>query len=132
MSAEKYKVGDRVVVKSLDWYNENKNKCGDVRVPCCFVSGMAAFCGVNVTIASKNKNAWCDSYYIKEDGGRYSWSDEMFEGLSNEGYAFTLTKDVKDLPKTYAECTKIVGANEGLLICPSDVRVIRFLTSHMS
>lgn len=26
----KYKVGDKVRIKSLDWYNKNKNKYGDV------------------------------------------------------------------------------------------------------
>ena len=26
MSAKKYKIGDRVVIRSVDWYNTHKNK----------------------------------------------------------------------------------------------------------
>lgn len=117
MSAGKYIVGDKVIVKSLDWYNENKNECGDVNVPCCFVRSMSEYCGKVVTI----KRIYYSSYIIDDDGGRFSWSDEMFEGLARETHAFLKTKDVKDLPKDYAECAKIVGMHEGvLLVAPNE------------
>ncbi len=42
----KYKVGDKVRVKSLEWYNENKDEFGDVRTPNnVFVPGMSRFVG---------------------------------------------------------------------------------------
>ena len=49
----KYKVGDKVRIKSLDWYNKNKDKtneieCGSVY----FISDMAVFCNKIVTISS--------------------------------------------------------------------------------
>lgn len=117
MSAEKYKVGDRVIVKSLDWYNENKNSRGSVDVPCTFVLGMSEYCGKVVTIRYQG-----GSCYSIEESWKYSWSDEMFEGLAEEMYAYLKTKDVKDLPKTFDECVKIVGINDGVLLCSFDVR----------
>lgn len=118
MSAEKYKVGDKVIVKSLDWYNENKDAYGNVNVPCCFVSEMSKYCGKVVTIRYVNLR----SYGIEESYS-FSWSDEMFEGFAEEMYAYPKTKDVKDLPKDFAECAKVVGATEeGLVGIYKDVR----------
>ena len=116
MSAEKYKVGDMVVVKSLDWYNNNKDCDGVVRVPCVFVSEMTRFCGKFVTI--RRVNSRC--YDI--EGNSFSWSDEMFEGLAEETHIFLKTKDVKDLPKDFDECVKIVGTDEGVLLVAHDAR----------
>lgn len=111
MSAEKYKVGDKVIVKSLDWYNENKDTDGNVNVPCSFVREMSKYCGKVVTIRYVNLR----SYGI-EESYNFSWSDEMFEGLAEEMYAYLKTKDVKDLPKDFDECVKIVGATEEELV----------------
>lgn len=110
MSAEKYKVGDKVVVKSLEWYNDNKDCDGVVRVPCSFVREMSEYCGRVFTIRRVNLN----SYYLEEVD--YTWSDEMFEGLAEEMYAYLKTKDVKDLPKDFAECAKVVGVTEEALV----------------
>lgn len=117
MSVGKYKVGDRVVVKSLDWYNENKDSVGTVRVPCAFIREMSTYCGKIVTIRSVSAVS-----YRTVEGGSYAWSDEMFEGLAEEIHIFLKTKDVKDLPKDFDECAKIVGVNDGVLLCSSDVR----------
>ena len=116
MSAEKYKVGDRVIVKSLDWYNNNKDSVGVVRVPCAFTRKMSECCGRIFTIQSVNSSFYC------MEGVAYMWSDEMLEGLAEEAHVFFLTKDVKDLPKTFDECVKIVNINDGVLLCSSDVR----------
>lgn len=116
MSTVKYKFGDKVIVKSLDWYNENKDAFGNVKVPCTFVEEMCKYCGNIFTIQNVGPN----HYTLKEVG--YAWSDEMFEGLAEERHVFFKTKDVKDLPKTYDECAKIVSVNEGVLLCSSDVR----------
>ncbi len=76
----KYKIGDVVRVKSLDWYNENKdsNGCIDFYFPDISVSlnsKMASFFGKKVTIEKINGN----SYSINEDGHRFAWTDGMFE-----------------------------------------------------
>ena len=85
----KYKEGDRVRIKSLDWYNENKNKYG--RVPLIYSHGakfnflkeMSTFCGKEMTITEVDDYE-CKYYEMKEDSGDYHWTDEMIEGLVEE------------------------------------------------
>lgn len=69
----KFKVGDKVRVKSLDWYQyEYKNEEGGLS----FTPKMSDFCGKVVTI----KTISCDSYTIKEDNDfEFLWQDYMFE-----------------------------------------------------
>lgn len=102
MSAEKFNVGDKVVVKSLEWYNENKNADGTVRVPCDFVAGMSKYCGQVLTIKCKG---WY-SYDVAECG--FSWSDEMFERALSPVEVFAETNDVKYLPKDLEGCAKVL------------------------
>lgn len=76
----KYKVGDKVRIKSLDWYYENRDKidqidCGNV----CFVRNMATLCGKIVTISSILSTL--EAYRIEEDDGEFNWTDEMIERL---------------------------------------------------
>lgn len=83
----KYKVGDKVLIKSLDWYNENRDKIGQVDCGCgCvyayFAPSMVTFCGQIVTISSVQTSL--EAYRIKEDGGTFKWTDEMIEGLAEE------------------------------------------------
>ena len=72
------KVGDKVKIKSLDWYKENKDengqvKCGDY----IFTYPMTKLCGKTTTIIGVNTK---DCYYIiSGDDGYYSWTYEMFE-----------------------------------------------------
>jgi hypothetical protein len=70
----RYKVGDQVRVKSLDWYNQNKNNDGFIHLPPAgFVEVMSKFCGHTFTITSVNK----ETYNV--DGSGFHWTDEMFE-----------------------------------------------------
>ena len=78
----KYKIGDKVRVKSLEWYNENKNEFGNIL---CneteyFLIYMSKFCGSILTI--KNIKVDIDAYEVEENG--YCWTDDMFEGLVKE------------------------------------------------
>lgn len=72
----KHKVGDEVQVKSLDWYNTNKNKDGNVilKGP-SFTEYMSEFCGQIVTIKEIKNN----QYIIEEDDFGWDFTDEMFE-----------------------------------------------------
>lgn len=76
MSELKYKVGDRVLIKDIDWYNKNKDEDGDVS---CgeydFVEGMHKFCSETLTISEDVG----DGYLMLEDYHGYVWTDEMFE-----------------------------------------------------
>ena len=77
----KYKVGDKVNVKSIDWYNENKD--GDGFVHCgdkFFDNYMSIFCGSVVTIGGEY--LYC-GYDVREDIHCRIWTDEMFEGIAD-------------------------------------------------
>ena len=82
MENMKYKAGDEVLVKSLDWYYKNRDRidqvdCGSVY----FIPDMKVFCNKIVTISS----VWSTTlevYHIKEDNGRFNWTDDMIEGLA--------------------------------------------------
>lgn len=135
----KYKVGDRVRIKSIDWYNENKDEDGDVFcVKSDFVSSMSVFCGKILTIDTYLKD---EAYLMKEDKHSFVFTDEMIEGLVEEvglvdklssrwvnefnlpdGYIFkdengnvintqkiVLEKKENRYPKTYKECCKVLG-----------------------
>ena len=83
----RYKIGDRVRVKSLSWYNENKDEygcvyCGNGMI---FCDKMQEYCGKIMTI-SRIKPDPCDPdrghYFVKENPA--FWTDKMFEGLAQE------------------------------------------------
>ena len=79
MSELKYKVGDKVRIKSIDWYNENKNNFGKVwtsggQIP--FDKCMSKWCGKVMTIS----HVRADHYTMVEDLVGY-WSDDMIECL---------------------------------------------------
>ena len=77
----KYNVGDRVRIKSIDWYNNNKNNKG---VIVCgsesFTHPMSYFCNKVVNIITIQD----DCYRILEDDGDWYWTDEMIEELVEE------------------------------------------------
>ena len=84
----KYKVGDKVRIKSLDWYNENKDEAGNIRYkkdglayPIFFSKYMSYFCGKTLTIKSVFKK----SYHMNETSSCEFWTDEMIEGLAETG-----------------------------------------------
>lgn len=65
-------------VRSLDWYNQNKDSYGTVPVPYLFVIGMSPYTGEEF----ENFKAVYRRNYIRiepENSYGYSWSLEMFE-----------------------------------------------------
>ena len=74
----KYKVGDKVRIKSLEWYNERKNWLGHVAHDDfynTFVSSMSPYCGMTANITEVE-----GSHYILDvDNGNWWWQDFMFE-----------------------------------------------------
>ena len=77
----KYNVGDRVLVKSIDWYNKNKDEDGniDINHDFTFYADRSRYCGKVFTIVEVFDNC----YAVKEDNNEYYWSDEMIEGLAD-------------------------------------------------
>lgn len=80
----KYKVGDRVKIKSLEWYNSlEKDSDNDVYLEKCdnyIVSDMVEFLGKTAIIES----IYYKGYDINLDNGKWSWTDEMFEDIAQE------------------------------------------------
>ena len=82
----KYNVGDRVRIKSIDWYNENKNEDGNIPLientnsSFNFIKVMRGLCGKVMTISSVSSHY----YDMVEDNCEYCWTDEMIEGLVEE------------------------------------------------
>ena len=76
----RFKPGDRVRIKSLDWYNKNKNEYGEVDCGLqAFTEEMALCCSKVLTISRIASN---DSYFM--DGEGFWWNDDMIEGLVEE------------------------------------------------
>ena len=73
----KYKVGDKVKVKSIEWYNYNKSgPFGDVwSTPRIFTQDMSKYCGEILTIECVSE----DFKDYKVEGNNYFWTDDMFE-----------------------------------------------------
>ena len=67
------KVGDRVKIKSREWYEKWKNPCGNVDVLFSFVEDMSIFCGSILEVEKGTK------YGLSLKGVDYTWSLEMFE-----------------------------------------------------
>ena len=77
----RYKPGDKVKIKSLEWYNQNKDEngfvhCGD-RI---FDDYMSVFCGSVVTICGVSPYG----YDIREDMKCRTWTEDMIEGLADD------------------------------------------------
>ena len=78
----KYKAGDKVRIKSLDWYNENKDDNREIK----FENGIftilkSTFLGQIMTIEEITPEK---QYILIEDRYKTLWTDEMIEGLVEE------------------------------------------------
>jgi hypothetical protein len=82
----KYKIGDKVRIKSIDWFNKNKVKGtnyvtgGNERH---FTRAMSDWCGKEATIMLITEDIEYGDYYkLDIDNGFYCWDDWMFEDIS--------------------------------------------------
>ena len=97
----KYNVGDKVRIKSLKWYNRNKNYCGDVSLikftnsQFNFLGMMKDYCGSVLTISEVN-----DGWYVMSDTFYdFCWTDEMIECLVEVGNVVESDKDKPSMEK---------------------------------
>lgn len=77
----KHKVGDKVRIKSLEWYNENKDRLGHIQ-NCgndTFTNFMSIYCGMYAIIRDVDDDG---EYSINIDDNEWSWTDEMFEKIN--------------------------------------------------
>ena len=83
----RYKKGDKVIIKSREWYDKNKDKSGIItfstdRGDYNVTKEDERFFGRVVTITYVGVGY----YIIAEDDGRYVWIDEVIEGPSTSIY----------------------------------------------
>lgn len=72
----KYKIGDKVKIRSLEWYNANKDENGLVSKDSePFVFGMIKYCGKEAII----EGIEYDDYLLDIDNNNWFWEDYMFE-----------------------------------------------------
>ena len=77
----KYNIGDKVKVKSLDWYNKNKDDCGYIfSCGIYFIPKMSIFCGCVMTINAIDNISDNVIYHVEENSS--IWTEDMFEGLA--------------------------------------------------
>lgn len=94
----KYKVGDKVRIKSKEWYEANKDSQGNITTLASFTQSMAVFCGRKANIAEIDKG----TYRLDIDNGRFFWDDEMFEDVQPEKPTIStgLIKDIAEVVRT--------------------------------
>ena len=89
-----YNVGDIVRIKSIDWYNENKDEYGYIDCGSrAFFTKMSNWCGKIATIKDICKT---NCYRLEEYD--FDWTDEMIEGLVEEE---TKPKDMGEVSDGY-------------------------------
>lgn len=77
-----YKVGDRVKIKSLEWYNKNKDVNGNVQKDndYRFIEPMSKYCGMKgVIVAVNNSLHIYDITFDSINVNRHFWQDWMLE-----------------------------------------------------
>ena len=100
----KYKIGDKVRVKDnlkvgKIYFMSNTTEFDSVE------QEMLKFKGKEVTISSCTDS---EKYYIKEDDGKWSWTDEMFSGLATSLPKIVITTDGKTTTAKMYERKKVL------------------------
>lgn len=79
----KLELGQKVTIKSLDWYNSNKDDSRTIKLTTeVFVEEMSKYCGKTATIVDVFKDFDGEGdimYRIDLDHRDWNWTDEMFE-----------------------------------------------------
>jgi hypothetical protein len=106
----KFKVGDKVRVRSLDWYNENKGLGYSTKGNYNFSQPMSEYCGMTATVIKVLGNR----YYLDLDDKEWNWQDWMLEDeVVTENYETPNNNDNVNHPKHYTshpsgvECIEI-------------------------
>ena len=74
METLKFKIGDKVRVKSLEWYNsQEKDRVGLIHFGIGFTAIMSKYCGRILTI----QDIYRDFYIVNES--LFNWQDWMLE-----------------------------------------------------
>lgn len=109
----KHKVGDKVRIKSREWYEKNKNRAGDILCGgIFFVDDMVCYCGNIATIASVDR-----IYRLDIDNSEFEWTDEMFEDDEPQ-VSEILLKDIANVVKAHNMGVQVSEEDGKLIIEP--------------
>jgi hypothetical protein len=113
MKTKKFKTGDRVQVKSLEWYNKEKQSDGNINYGMVFTETMSKHCGGILTI----KEIY-EEYYLVIENSK-SWQDWMLE---DEAITEEEQQENKNSMETKEMTKKEVFAylNNTKIMCTSD------------
>lgn len=111
----KHKVGDKVRIKSKEWYEENKDESGEID-SCGFTEMMRHYCGQVATIVDMDNY----SYLIDLDNGSYSWCDGIFEDDEPQ-VSETLLQDIANVIKSHNMGVQVSEQDGKLIIEPLKV-----------
>lgn len=121
----KFKVGDKVKVKSLEWYNDNNVNgvvsCnGFYDFPVGFVKGMSHFCGEVLEITEI-----CGNHYRVEENN-FAWVDSMFEDEQEKQEVEQTNKNNMEKTKmTLKEAQEIVKNTKYIVWSEDESRVLQ-------
>ena len=109
----KYKIGDKVKIKSLEWYNKMKDPAGFIYLNdfgILFMEEMNVFCGKKATVVSNSG----EQYQIDIDKNRWCWKDWMFEDdylneADSDGVELKDTIEVIKEKRFQAACSAMNG-----------------------
>ena len=115
----KYKIGDKVKIKSLEWYNKMKGPAGFIYLNdfgILFMEEMNVFCGKTATVVSNSG----EQYQIDIDKNRWCWKDWMFEDdylneSDSNGAELKYTIEVIKEKRFNAACSAMNGIVSGLM-----------------
>lgn len=108
----KHKVGDKVRIKSKEWYEENKDEFGVID-SCSFTETMQHYCGKVATIVDVDDY----SYFIDLDHGTFCWRDEIFEDDEPQ-VSETLLQDIANVIKSHNMGVQVSEQDGKLIIEP--------------
>lgn len=119
----KYKVGDKVRIKSRKWYEANKGSNGRSEFNGLgFLDAMVKFCGKEATIIQSDR----DGTYLLDIGDTYWFNDEMLEdpnldNSKNTSASEQVIKDIADVIKSHNLGVSVSEKDGKLIIEPLKV-----------
>lgn len=118
----KYKVGDKVSVNSLEWYENNKDEYGNIESSSTsFRKDMSLYCGKSATITDVNLGYKHVDYHIDIDNGYWYWSEEFLEYITTNEPTTLYTDLANAINKVVSEHNQSVMVEEiegGIIIKP--------------
>lgn len=108
----KYKIGNKVKVKSIKWYNDNKDDddciyCNGIR----FIPFMSMLCDCILTIKTIDQGF----YHVEEN--LWAWTEDMFEGLAEDTIQPVILKNIIFSNENYIDKVELcLGDNYEIVV----------------